>query len=596
MLDYSYNGSILLSVQSPVRTIDLTDCLKQISWGLPAHEAGSTQTYEGQLTVVLSCSAEARGLVLSDFDQVANPSLWLPGTAQVVLVLSGTSLKFRLSDWRFDQQTKTGTAKLTQQLALYNQSLPDADKDFVSPYEIPVAGVITRAADVTNFYANDKIVVGTLSPYPEANGWGSVVYGQMSAKSLWSEAQSLLTHTWAWLSQSLADETVTAQHLDYEKVPVLLSRAASQVQSVVENSLSFVAPKVLAYGAADLPAKPKCEVPDNAADNGYPADEYTEERMALDKAMPDAYPRPTYEAVVGAKYVKYYYRTPGRTRVVNGPGGVYSEVLSYEPEDKYPMNEQSQLWKVVTENRKSLGMLFPDLFPGMVEVVTYETITETYEERITERALGLLKPDDFPGMLVQDVFKREQLKDKPTNPNKCGKTIAGEHVATDYVRPAPVRAIERPLETQSFKAEVPLVSTYRPALNFPYLFDIGWCPTAGFAELVAKRVVVREKSRSLTDQIQMPLPKELIERHCPVFFRAAIGSKMYFADQIQYQIDIDSDGKVQAGCSFLGCTLGSITTVPEPASPDLYLPAGNMAEAELSKYSSTLYVTAGVPF
>ena len=596
MLDYTYYGDLEVKLISPIDQLDLTDCLKAISWGVSAHEPGTPMLYSGTISLCLSAHAESRGLTINDFNEQVRPSLWMPGTAALVLKLYDTELRFRITDFQFDEFTKQGSAKVTQQLQLYTVSLPDADKVFtMQPYEAPVTSIVYRAATVTNNWANDKIAVGDISPYAPGSNIGSTVYGQMSSANLWSESQSLLTHTWAWLHQSLQDEKVNASHLDYNAVPLLLTRPTSLVNIKPEASISYRAPRVIAHGSADLPADDLCNNDGNESDNGYPPSEYVETMSELGIIMPDVYSDngSKVPVVAESKLVEYLYKTPGTTRVYNGPAGIFSETLTWLPEEDPAMNEQSQLWKTITTNSKCLGVLFPEEYPGSVVLYPYERIVETYLNRVTYRSLGLIDPVKYPGILALSQVKHEKLRDKPKD-NHCAKTVVGGHVTTDYVKPAPVRKIEKPLTTKSFKAEAQLVPLYRPALDYPFTFDIGWCPSFGFADLVAQRVLLREKIRSSTDLVQMALPRELIEAYCPVFFRLAVRDKLYFADSVQYKVEIEAGGNVKAGVNLIGCQLGSVTTIRESLPPLMFFGSGNAVDRELAKYSNEVYATAGV--
>lgn len=595
VLDFSLRQPIQLLVGS----LDLSSCLQDISWGQAAHEPEQPLVWQGQLTLKLSRAAELAGITASTLSPLASPQYWLPGVQPVRLTVGSLpTLTFRLSDWAYNATTKTGSGKLTQQLALYNQSFPELDPDLIySGSSIGVEQAVLSLLDSVNYYTNDKMLV---EPSLVDLQSGAVIYGKRSTKSPIGEAQSYCKHAWAWCYQTLTTEQVGAKALDYTSLQPLLSRA--QVQAYVvpaEDEISFAAPRAIAYGSADYPA-PKCnsEPPPNSNAQGFPLFQETTERKPIGSLMPDVYGKLSYEIDSLKKRIDYSYRVkrPTNSVVRRNLSITGTEYEPAEVLDNQVLNESSQLYKTVTTVWEPAGVLMPDNYRGMTNLVVSSVTTETALYKEVLRPAGIVLPEKSPGLLSLVTQSYEKLTTPITKPTNHGIGKNGQCAPNDYVKPAPVQVLEEALETRNFRGEALIQRGYRPALTHPLTYNIGWCPSDQAAALVAEKLALREQARKLSDNVTLALPTEWLSAGCPPFCSFVVHDKLYFVDKPQASIKVEADGRRRATLSFTGLPLATVSPVAAPAAPTVYDPAtftGNSAEARLASVPASFTTVQG---
>lgn len=600
VIDYSFRQPIIVTLRSSVTTTsgaaanfsyDLSDCLKSLSFGLPNHEPESLLTWQGSLELMLSQSAEARGITPAILNPTLSPQLWMRGLATIEIQFGIFGqygrLKFRIEKSSYDAQAKKCSVALAQQLSLSNVTIPEIYPDIVYSEQFTTLYTATDAfTRALNSYslASNQLVWGDkdLGMGGDELNSREGVWGQRSTRSPLGELLGLTKQYWSFLCQSLRTELAEIRHVDYGTLPIAFAKPLSA--AIVEPSLDnidFSAPKILAAGSASLPY-PCSSVtfitqdPDNRTfvnEFGYPYKNVTVERKPTASLFPQLTGN-TVPLISQRKTIEYFYTT---TNIIELP----SYEPFYAPVDE--MSEDSGLFKIRTTIEQPAGVVFPQIGVD-VTLIKSSIILETVRTRGTMRPAGLVFPERNKGKVVDFALVQdnvEKLTSGVGNSFGSGTTARGDHQCTDYVKPAKTRKVNLRLNEQSFRGEASIDQGYLPALNFPMIYSIGYCSSQSLATRVAERLAVRETARKYADEVTLPVPIEYLAAHCPQFVAAHVGTKVYQVDQRQLSFIVDEEGRVSGYMSFTGNLLRLASAVPEAPAQLVYDPTGNAFASEL---------------
>lgn len=585
MLDYSFPYQFTLTVGG----LDLTSCVKSIVWGLSPHEPEAPLVYTGQLQLALSVQAQIAGVTNSDMDPQQSPNRWEAGMAQVVLAVPelNVSLKFRLSDWRWNSKLGTGEGKLTQQIELYNRPFPDLEPEVV--YTAPAGGTQTvqvmaqslLAAAASKVSPAAAMLVGSISMGATSE---DKVWGTRATRNPLSEVQAYAKTGWAWLTQSLTTELAEVKPLRYDTAPQLFSRRLLDVDSSPNlDSISFAAPKVIAHGSCDVPDECQGDNNANANDKGNPKIQVTQSLEPAGKIFPKLSPNET-QYPAQRKTVRYYYLTD--TVLV-------SPEFYPKPYPPIALDSSSGLYRVETTIEEPRGKIFPKLAPDLALEVSSRTV-EVAQWKAQWKCRGLVFPKEAPSFTPQlDVVETLQTEYIPKGGAKSGRLANGAHGCVDKAEPEQTRVVEVKLRTQDYRGEATVTRNYTPALDYPFVYSIGYCTSQASADLNAACVAIREQARRYADDVELPLAPEWLVAGCPHYAKAQIGTKVLYIDAPAAEISVDDEGRLSGRMRFTGLHLASTTSEPLANEALAYDPYTSLAQGPLSSLSTTVHATQG---
>lgn len=591
MLDFGFRYAITLTVGG----LDLSSCLKSISWQLPLHEPEQKLAWTGSLSLGLSSQAEQAGVLPSDLDPLLAQQRWSPGVSEVLLSIPelNVGLSFRLSDWKWDRNSYQGSGTLAQQIDLYDVAIPELDPEVV--YLTPAAGqklgdVTARLLSEVQARASVQMPVSLSITNEMPN---EVVWGSRATRNPMAELQTFARTGWRWLCQELSgSKQVTVKSLDYQSdssSPVLFARPLSEAQvEPSQSSVSFAAPKVIAHGGADLPDPCPGDDGSGANANGRQKELITELTEPAGKIFPEL-------GLASTPYVSQR-KTVLKSWVTDSTYVNNTEFYPvYSP--PRPISEDG-LFRVETIIEEPAGKIFPEL-GTVLTLRTSGRIIETAEWKANYKPRGLIYEEAGP-IFTMELESLERLGSPyvPPGGSTSGKLSDGSHGCIDKAAPEVPEAKAIKLKPQLFRGEAALVQTFLPALNYPYVHNIGFCPSQTSADLTAQRLAVREPARKYADEVTIAMPIEWLQSGCRHFFRAHIGTKVYWADGVRAEIAADESGRISAGMKFTGLPMAEAAEVlqvlPLPYDPSLALPG--LAEQPTASWPASIATTAGVAF
>lgn len=568
--DYSFKHAVTLTVG----TLDLSACFSSLSLGLQLHEPESPLVWSGSLTLSLTIAAQMAGVASADLDPLRSPARWATGLQLVTVATAGVSLRLRIKDWRYDSATGVGSGSVSQQIELYNKTYPELTPELV--YTTPAQStklqdLITRLIAETSAACTVPIVTGILSADQ------STYWGLRATRQPLNEVQGFAKCSWSWLTQSLATEQVDILPLQYTESPIVFARAAAQARVEPSYSnISFAAPRVIAHGSADVPDP--CGDSDGSGNAGHgdPKREVTLQYEPLGKLFPSAGNDQT-QVISQRKTILRFFLSD---TVLISPE-FYP--MTYPP---IPTNESSGLYRTEVIIEEPSGKIFPALGANTTLNVSARTV-EVAQWKATWKPAGMV----FPSLGSQFYEQLDSYEVLQTAYVRPGSSRAG---CTDRAKPEVPRAVDLKLKQEVYTGTVELAQGYTPVLNYPYTYNIGYCPSSESAQLIASRLAFREVARKFADDVSLPLPLEWLQAGCPHFARCQVGDKVYWVDGPAFELTHDAQGRLSAKLQFTGLLVGTATAVVDPQfAPFLPDPGISLAQSTAQTWPTSLSTSAG---
>ena len=526
-----------------VGSFDASEYLDSISLSVPMHELGQTLLWSGQFTISNNLAAQIAGLTDADFSEFTSPGRWRPYQQLVRLNIKGyQSPAFRIEDYRYNAQTRTGEGRLTQ--------IPTAVAGDRPGEEIPteVSGVIQAAISnlITAAFRGATVIPGR-SLHVD-NG---VLDIPLSTRNPWADAVRLSSLSWHWLTVNAAESIVS--------VPgdgtLIFSWTAEQVELVPDLAAIYQsANQVIVTGARQVLDESVNNPSAQPPSAPRPKFKTTKEYRPFTAVFPQ---ESTLDPILfEEKTIIYQYwddetfaDLPDSGSISNFLYDIQSQAQSgISPFSRPPANLATPL-QTITMKRQPFGYLFPSV--GVVTgLIPAEVIIESSLRKLTLKPKGVISPA-LGTVTALDIDKRETLTSDAIPPGSqltIPKQDANGQSQAYELRPnlEPLQPIAtRPLKTEVLKGTANLSPIgWNPILKTPLVVDFGFLPDQSRAEILAQKLAMREQRRRDQVLVDMPIPDEWLAAGWPLLGRCQIGGDVYLMDGCALSI---SDGEAKFG-------------------------------------------------
>ena len=525
---------------------DASEYLDSISLSVPMHEPGQALLWGGQFRVSNNLKARANGLTDTNFSEFGTPGLWRPYQQLVRLNIKGyQSPAFRIEDYRYNAQTRTGEGRLTQ--------IPTAVVGDRPGEEIPtqVSGVIQA---VINNLITAAFHGATVTPGRSLHADNGVLDVPLSTRNPWADALRLTSLMWHWLTVNTAESIVS---IPGDSGGLIFTRTVEQVELVPDLAEIYQsAGEVIVTGAR--------QVVDNSVATTTitptaprPKFKTTTENRPSGIVFPSL-GTSTTPIVFEEKTIIYQYwdddswseYLPGLSNplvdfLFDIQSANQSGINIYgEP----PANLAIPL-QTITIKRQPSGYLFPSL--GINTTLAYaEVIIESNLRKLLFKPAGVLFPSlgtDF-GLLIE---KRETLTSELIPPGadlvtpKLDENGQPQKYESRPKLEQPLPLPPRKLKTEVLRGTAALSPAgWTPVFKRPLVVDFGFLPDKGRAGFLAQKIAAREQRRRDQVLVDMPIPDEWLANGWPLLGRCQIEGDVYLMDGCALSI---SDGEAKFG-------------------------------------------------
>jgi hypothetical protein len=538
---------------------DASEYLDSISLSAPMHELGQALLWSGQFTVSNNLKARANGLTDADFSEFGTPTRWRPYQQLVRLNIRGyQSPAFRIEDYRYNAQTRTGEGRLTQIPTAVAGDRPG------EKIETVVSGVIQAAI---NNLITAAFRGATVTPGRSLHADNGVLDVPLSTRNPWADALRLSSLNWHWLTVNTAESIVS--------IPgdgsLIFSRTAEQVELAPDLAAIYQsANEVIVTGARQVPDNTNVATTTTPT-APRPKVKTTTENRPSGSVFPSL-GTSTTPMVFEEKTIIYQYwdddswveYLPGLTNPlvdflfdIQSPSQSGINIYG-EP----PANLATPL-QTITIKRQPQGFLFPAL--GTSTTLAWgEIIIESNLRKLLLKPVGVLFPSlgtDFD----LAIEKRETLTSELIPPG-TDLTVPklDENGQPQKYEPRPKLEQQQPLPPRKLKTELLRGSSrispvgWSPVIRKPLVVDFGFLPDQFRAETLARRIGEREQRRRDQVLVDMPVPDEWLSNGWPLLRRCSIGGDVYLMDGCAVSITDD-----EAKFAFTGALVSrSVAGVP----------------------------------
>jgi hypothetical protein len=243
--------------------------------------------------------------------------------------------------------------------------------------------------------------------------------------------------------------------------------------------------------------------------------------------------------------------------------------------------QAGELVETITTIEKTKGEMFPDQYPGNTELLRTDQIVERdycklqyllrdLNEGKTELAdtvsMDLVKAEAISAGRIEPDGTVKNQKGKDGNPLKLEKKPVKEPT---------VNAPDLPVIMETLKGEYNLAHVgWTPFRPKPLVKNVGFLPSQGHADNLAKQIALREVRLRDAQLITMPLPLEWAAAGFPPLARCQIHTWDLAIENPTIILAED-----QLSFSFRGGLIGTIAAIPDPPSPLPYIPTSALAIA-----------------
>jgi hypothetical protein len=539
---------------------DASEYLDSISLSAPMHELGQALLWSGQFTVSNNLKARANGLTDADFSEFGTPTRWRPYQQLVRLNIRGyQSPAFRIEDYRYNAQTRTGEGRLTQIPTAVAGDRPG------EKIETVVSGVIQAAI---NNLITAAFRGATVTPGRSLHADNGVLDVPLSTRNPWADALRLSSLNWHWLTVNTAESIVsipgdgslifTRTDEQVELVPDLAAIYQSANEVIVTGARQVVDNSVATTTTTPTAPRPKFKTTTENRPSGivFPSLGTSTTPMVFEEKTI------VYQYWDDDSWVEYL---PGLTNPLTSflfdiQSPSQSGINIYgEP----PANLATPL-QTITIKRQPQGFLFPAL--GTSTTLAWAEVTiESNLRKLILKPAGVLFPSLGTNINLA-IEKRETLTSELIPPGAdlvTPKLDANGQIQQYEARPAleqPLPLPPRKLKTEVLRGTARLTpSGWTPVFKRPLVVDFGFLPDNGRTGFLAQKIAVREQRRRDQVLVDMPIPTEWLSAGWPLLSRCQIGGDVYLMDGCALSI---SDGEATFGFTgaMISRTVGGVPT------------------------------------
>lgn len=547
-------------LQFLVGSFDASEYLDSISLSVPMHEPNQDLLWSGQFKIAYNLKAKSIGLTDSDFSEEINPTRWRPYQQPVKLNIKGyPSPVFRIENYRYNYQTRTGEGRLTQ---LPRAVAGDRPGDILPT---AIGGTIQSAISrlIVQAFADARIKTAVVVPYDSG-----LLDIPIVTRDPWSDAVRLASLSWHWLTVNTSETIVSVYGAGGA---TLFSRTDLDAEVAPDLAAIFQeSHKVIVTGARQVPDTAKTTK--DAVTNTIPRPKFktTKEYRPAGTVFPSL-GADTTSILFEEKTIIYQYwdddNFSGYLPLFGNPlvNFLYdiqtvteSGISPFAP----PPPDLNVPMQTITIKRQPLGYLFPSL-GAVTSLSEGEVLIESNLRKLTIKPAGVLFPSlGTDASLV--IEKRENLTSAVIPPGVqiagTGKSADGlpqQYEARPKIEPAQPVAT-RPLKTEVLRGTAILAPIGWVPIqpNKPLVVDFGFLPDIGRANFLAHRIASREQWRRNQVLVDMPIPVEWLASGWALLAQCQIGSYLYLMDGCALSI---SDGVAKFG--FTGARIGGYAMI-----------------------------------
>jgi hypothetical protein len=600
---------------------DATDYLNALTISAPHFEMDGALIWTGSFEVGFNRKAQARGLTAAAFDPLTNPSVWRPGQQPVTLKIQGYPLPvLRVDRYVYNSETNKGQGTFTQILLAIEGDRPAVEPEIAIGQQTPISEVVglLLAGGFATSREQSLIVLSGLT---------GVIDSKISTRNPIADAQKLCGLNWQWLTVDGA-ETVRTVSGDPATNPILFQRALSQLPAggwePDLDAIHFASEKVIISGSHQVPGNPDCsdgrEIPGNADEKGRVYYNETASTAPFETLFPG---RTEYarDSLIPSERKETFYCYADRPYFISGAFGGASPSQTYTLYSFAGMTGAGAIADWIAEglrnrNKEAEGegpiatlthtkQPYAKVFAGArfsAELVTSSVTFECAAFNATFVPRGLLFAAEVQSSLLdgtriypQDLYpsqiERRETKDMPKgqpHSSQIDPKTGRPQCLEKQPQPAPIeKAPEIPMETEVIRAEAIIQPNgWVPLHQKPLAIDLGFIPSQGHADNIARQIAFREVRRRDAVQITMPLPIEWLMAGCPLLGRCLVHDG-------EFQIDapiVDLKGD-QLTFSFSGGRIRRLAvSIEGPSLPAPYIPGGSRLQVP-----AIIPATIGVP-
>lgn len=543
-----------------IGSFDASQYLDSISLSVPMHEPGQALLWAGQFVVSNNLEARLAGLSDADFSERSMPARWRPYQQPVRLNIRGyQSPVFRIENYRYNSQTRTGEGTLTQIPTAVAGDRPGVQ--IGTTVDGSIGSAISKLLDAAFLGA-------TVNPGRSVAGDSGVLDVPLTTRDGWADALRLSSLSWHWLT---VDTSEAIRSIDGSGGGTIFTRTLNQVEVVPDLAAIFqTAKKVIVTGAR--------QVVNLGTGNGTVATVPTAPRPKF-KTTEEKRPAGTVFSSLGSsttpivfeeKTIIYQYFDDDRWAEYLPLFGNPLTAFLYDiqsvtqsgidPYGQLPTDLNIPL-QTITIKRQPIGYLFPSTGTD-VTLVEAEVIIESYLRKLTLKPTGVLFPSTGTSTTLV-VEKREDLTSELIPPGtQLTPAITGAGGQPQQYEPRPRLESPQPIATRPLKIEVLRGESntspigWTPVLAKPLAIDFGFLPDAGRANFLAAKIAAREQWRRDQVLVDMPIPDEWLAAGWPLLASCQVGGDVFLMDGCAISI---SDGIAKFG--FAGARRGSYALV-----------------------------------
>lgn len=542
-----------------VGSFDASEYLDSISLSVPMHEPGQALLWSGQFKISNNLSARLAGLTDADFSERSNPVRWRPYQQQVRLNIKGyPSPVFRIENYRYNPQTRTGEGILTQIPTAVAGDRPGVELGTT------VSGTIGNAISKL---LGAAFLGATVNPGRAIAGDAGVLDVPLTTRDGWGDAVRLSSLSWHWLTVDTSEVirsvtnggTIFTRTLDRVELVPDLAAIYQSAQKVIVTGARQVLDDGGDKAATSLPSTPRPKI------------KTTRERRPAGAIFPSLGASTTPTVFEEKTIIYQYYDDDKWSEYLPLFGNPLTSFLfdiqsvgqsGIDPFGEPPPDLNIPL-QTITIKRQPTGFLFPST-GTVTTLVEGEVIVESFLRKLTLKPIGLLFPSEGTNSTLI-VEKREDLTSALIPPGAQLTSVATAPDGTPKkYEPRPKLEPPQPVATKPLKTEILKGQSatspigWTPVLpNKPLVVDFGFLPDAARANFLATRIAAREQWRREQSLVDMPIPDEWLGAGWPLLASCQVGADVFLMDGCAISIE---DGVAKFG--FAGARMASYDLSP----------------------------------
>lgn len=611
---------ILDSFSFVVGSFNASNYITLFDISIPLSQYNSALIWQGNFELQYNLAAKTAGLTPNSFSELFNPSIWRDGQQSVNVALQGYNLPIlRITDYEWDEETYTGKGNLTQLIDLLNfertgEEIPDSEFSEGTDINKIVKGLLKVAGNIkgTQIVGDAQIAIA---------GLDGKIDVKLVSKNGVNDAQLYVGSNGKFLYTNNSEVITVIDKPEY--INPLFVRSLSQVFPVNnDKEQNFAADRIEVIGSKQVGKKNETDVQaspsDEFDDKGRPNFLRTYTIKPIGELFPDELPGDTREVVTEIKETFYRYKDRkqlyfNENDYVNLTPVVLNAIADYD--DFISLLKEDDVIQTVTVQQQIIAEAFkgdlpdalqipglprqPVRYSGEFEIPKYTNIPTAYFGFIisnltieTEKYRWTFAPkgkkfSDFPfdfwfQKLPLVLDQKEQLITKlPSktvlfsriDPRTGKASLIEEQPEKEEIQLAP----DYDYETATYKGVYELVPNgYNTFLPKTYQENFGFLPSQQWAEILARKIAIREIGRRDGKRYRMPLPLEWLASGCPLFSCVDIHQYRYIVENPRITVTVTDQGS-QAYFSFFGELMGTLSTpIPEPPKYTPYIPTENL--------------------